>query len=358
MSSVELNHYIITKKLKILRQFASAIAAVDIPNDKFVKLTITNLTSAVVKFENEYHMNTSPILVEYYRNESGTAYDRYKTLINSNNYNGILAEFISTINNIFIVIPTIQSKDILKIITEYNKISSITNYVKNSYNKCECGNVMELRPHSSEMICTHCGLSLVLEGVLFETDVVFNLMLNAPTATYDPHDHCGKWINKIQATEVCDIPKKCLNAIITYANSNKLKWMSCDQIRKFIKPLKFSKYNDHIPLIRKRVFSYSPPQLTADEIHIITALFAQSIKTYDIVKPASATNNMYYPYVIYKIIDIIIKDSPRKRYILECIHLQKSKTLVKHDGIWHTICAKHPELQYRPTNRHDQISIY
>ena len=37
---------------------------------------------------------------------------------------------------------------------------------------------------------------------------------------------------------------------------------------------------------------------------------------------------MYYPYYIYKILDIIIDKGNRKRRILECIHLQNRPTLV------------------------------
>ena len=83
-------------------------------------------------------------------------------------------------------------------------------------------------------------------------------------------------------------------------------------------------------------------------------MFDKSVNSFDIVKPVDKSNTMYYPYIIYKILDLIVKNGVRKKRILECIHLQSRDTLITNDNLWECICAILPGLNYRPTDRNDQ----
>ena len=85
--------------------------------------------------------------------------------------------------------------------------------------------------------------------------------------------------------------------------------------------------------------------------------FNKAVQAYNESYKTTRTNNniKYYPYFIWKIIEIIYKDQPRRRYeIFECIHLQNLDTLKKNDKIWKNICNKIPEFKFKPTDRNEQ----
>ena len=63
------------------------------------------------------------------------------------------------------------------------------------------------------------------------------------------------------------------------------------------------------------------------------------------------TNTIYYPYIIYKILEAILSSGNRKYLILECIHLQSRETLIVNDKIWEKIC-KYIDITYIPTDKY------
>jgi hypothetical protein len=98
-----------------------------------------------------------------------------------------------------------------------------------------------------------------------------------------------------------------------------------------------------------------PPQLTRDETRQLHNIFDKCVNEYENVKPIGKRNKMYYPYIIYKILDhIITKNGIRKKRILECIHLQSRDTLITNDNIWEKICENIDGVDYKPTDKNDQ----
>ena len=217
---------------------------------------------------------------------------------------------------------------------------------------------MKSRPESSELVCENCGYVTVLYG-----SVVENAQYYSPEShggkhgRYDPSRHCKFWVLRIQAKENTAISKKCLDQVlycIKRDNITDSRKLLCSQIRLYLKETRFTDYNDHIPLIRKILTGVSPPQLTREELIKLYNLFDKAVTTFELTKPEGKSNTMYYPYIIYKILDLIIRNSNRKRRILECIHLQSRDTLIANDIQWELICAEVPCLEYKSTDRNDQ----
>jgi hypothetical protein len=83
-------------------------------------------------------------------------------------------------------------------------------------------------------------------------------------------------------------------------------------------------------------------QLKYDEEQRILVLFSQAMDVYDQImeeKLTLVTNNRrpnkpYYPYVLFKILHIVLKKNVRLDGLIECIHLQSDGTLKNHDTIW------------------------
>lgn len=176
-------------------------------------------------------------------------------------------------------------------------------------------------------------------------------------------------------------------------------------------------YNNHIPYIRKLITGYIPTQLTCKEEQQILNYFVICENTFDTIteeekektdlpefyiidadgnkqvilfenknkvikKPKKKKINLegasnsededsdveylpnkskdkkpnmrYYPYFIYKILEIVIIDKNKLNSLLECIHIQSDDTLNNHDDVWFKICESAPQLRgkYKPTDKY------
>jgi hypothetical protein len=121
----------------------------------------------------------------------------------------------------------------------------------------------------------------------------------------------------------------------------------------YLQKTRNSRFNEHIPLIRKIMTGTSPPQLTDLERRKIHIYFDQIISIYSEIKPVNKTNTNYHPYYILKILEQIVKDRVRRKNMIVCIHLQSRETLIEHDRLWKKVCARIPDFKYKPTDRHE-----
>ena len=220
---------------------------------------------------------------------------------------------------------------------------------------------MDIDPIASTLICKNCGVIKELYGTVFE-DEQFYYQEGQRTkhGTYDPSKHCRFWVERIQARETTEIPESVVFAVKKCITRDKIKnkhHINCTQIRKYLRQTHNSKYNEHVPLIRKLITGITPPQLTDYEMQLIHIYFDKVIHIFEEIKPPKKTNCPYHPYFIYKIIEQIINnesDRIRKLKILACIHLQSRETLICNDVIWSPICDRISEFTYIPTDRNSQ----
>lgn len=205
----------------------------------------------------------------------------------------------------------------------------------------------------AEYICKNCGMSEKMSGVVFQDDQFFYQEGHRTKhGKYDPVKHAKCWLDRIQAREITNIPKELLNSIKSYIKKEQiyLSKITCDSIRGYLKRLKKTEYNNHVPLILKLITGIEPAQLTDHEIHLINMYFGIVIQIYSNIK--SDPNCPYHPFFIYKIIEQILqnpKDEHRKNSILSCIHLQSRSTLIENDKLWFSICDRIPKFTKIPT---------
>jgi hypothetical protein len=258
-----------------------------------------------------------------------------------------------------------SDSDVFDLIKQYENSSVGKNIKEVPYESCErCATKMVIIPNASELICEACGNTQLLSGTVFEDDqFYYQEGQRTKHGNYDPTKHCRIWVERIQAREATDIPPALIDKIKTCIVRDRIRdirRVSCAQIRKYLQQTDNSKYNEHIPLIRKLLTGLIPPQLTDHELQLINIYFDKAIRIFEEVKPPDKTNCPYHPYFIYKIIEQILKpnDSDRKKEILSCIHLQSFQTLCANDIIWMPICARIPEFTYIPTDRNLQLVDY
>lgn len=227
------------------------------------------------------------------------------------------------------------------------------------YDVCDCGNKMVVQSSTSELLCFKCGHTINLIGSVTEEAQLFAQEGNRVShGSYDPARHCKFWIERIQAKENTIIPQEHIDKIKKsiykdYPDSGSYKNITVKQFRSYLKQNNLSKLNDHIPLIKKIITGHVPPQLSFKEHQLLFIYFDKAARTYDKIKPVNKKNSLYYPFLIYKILELIIDNKEKKEKLLNCIHLQSYETLIDNDRIWFDICQQNTCFKYMATDRSD-----
>ncbi len=299
------------------------------------------------------------------KNRTKKIYENYLIFMSKCNIVDEIDKFVDFIHNFVKVYSTDKYlsfntckgiKELLMMISKYKNIYvPLSKNVEEVYDVCDCGTKMSIQPNTSELLCVRCGYIVTLIGSVTEESQLFAQEGNRVAhGSYDPTRHCKFWIERIQAKESTVIPEQYLEKIKRSIKKDKienLKSISVKQFRSYLKQNNLSKLNDHIPLIKKIITGYIPPQLNHSEQQLLFIYFDKATKTYESIKPPNKKNSLYYPFLIYKILDLIIKDDTKKSGLLSCIHLQSYETLIDNDKIWKRICEKNDCFAYRPTDK-------
>jgi hypothetical protein len=218
------------------------------------------------------------------------------------------------------------------------------------YLSCPCGGEFVVESEISSLVCKKCGVMRKLHGTIFDDKQIAG-STTCKHATYDSTKHGKAWMDKIQAREDTDVTAVA-DAVKECARNDRVNvdHISCELIRSYLKRIKMTKFNDHVPAIRRCITGVAPPQFTDAEQKKINGYFDRAIRIFNKIKSGDRPNSPYHPYFLYKIIDQVITVEKRDA-ILACIHLQSAATLCKHDAIWRLICAEIPEFRYVPTVR-------
>jgi len=321
---------------------------------------ISNTKEKIDVLSNTYELGSINILSEYYQHKNNL---ELKNKFYNNYMNFITLEnIIGNIKRIYLICKNIQKSyyinddDIDDSFNKYEMSNIIIKYSHDSNNICICGNKYNVESKTSEFICYKCGNTEKLYGMIFEDDQFFYQEgQRTKHGKYDPTKHCKFWLDRIQAKENTEIPKNILNCIKKRIKHDKV-WISeleCTDIRKYLKICKLTSYNNHIPLILKKITGKEPSQLTDYENKLVYVNFAKVIPIYNKIKPEDKPNSPYHPFFIYKIIEQILKSPEqltRKKSILSCIHLQSRETLIENDNTWKLICEEMEKFTYIPTD--------
>lgn len=337
-------------------------------------------TDSISDIKEEYEMGSINILSDYFlissncRHTDDTSeklelsrekklyFTKYQSFIRKENFISKLDRLMQHVKKY--IVETVDKntlQEIYNILKLYNNSTINKNIKEVVYEMCICATKMDIDPNASTLICKNCGIIKELYGTVFE-DEQFYYQEGQRTkhGTYDPSKHCRFWVERIQARETTEIPEPVIVAVKKCITRDKIKnkhHINCTQIRKYLRQTHNSKYNEHVPLIRKLITGITPPQLTDYEMQLIHIYFDKVIHIFEEIKPPEKTNCPYHPYFIYKIIEQIINnesDRIRKLKILACIHLQSRETLICNDVIWSPICDRISEFTYIPTDRNSQ----
>lgn len=244
-------------------------------------------------------------------------------------------------------------------IQQFNNIRLDIKPSEESVDYCECGNVMQVMPDSSELICDNCGYLHELKGTVFNDCQFYSQeSIRYKHAGYEPSKHVKSWLERIQAKETNTITNEQImkiEACIKRDGITNKKKLTIEQLRRYLKDSGLTELNEHVALIKRIITGITPPQLTYAETQDITNSFSKAVKAYNVIRPSNKSNMLFYPYIVWKLIEMHIPDFQKKKSLLSFIHLQGSQTLIQNDTIWSHICKITNGFTYIPTDRYAYI---
>lgn len=295
------------------------------------------------------------------REQSHFIYNKLSTMIASENIyelsDGIIKDLASVAQKVHLLVNDSATYDtIQELVAKYENMKLEIIVKEEVFDYCECGHVMEIMSSSSEMVCDECGFITKLIGTVFDDSQFFNQDGGRyKSAGYEPSKHCKCWLERIQAKETNTITQQQIDKIEACIKRDRItnkRRITISQLRRYLKDAGLTELNEHVALIKKIITGIVPPQLTFAETQDITNSFSKAVKAYNVVRPPTKSNCLFYPYLIRKLIEMHIKDYNKQKDLLSFIHLQGSQTLIQNDKIWRDICDVTPSFKYQPTDRY------
>ncbi len=274
-----------------------------------------------------------------------------------------------------ILITELTKENILdSIITLFNDIASnntvdnmlINNFtavnipfelITNEYEICMfCGNKIELSTDKVLMVCYKCGQNKDIPLFLMET------RKNTPKSVrgnFKPNRHLKGWLDHLLArepeSEICSPDDPDGSILISdlkeIARKKNIKnnYILIDDIRDMLKILDKTHLNKNTSLLAKKITGRGPPIFTSESYQKIYSMVLVALDAREKIKGKSKHNRRYYPYYIYKCVDISFTGDERR--LLNYIHIHSSGTLTFNDIEWMDVCEESPLFKnlYTPT---------
>lgn len=313
-----------------------------------------------------YIVNTLPILVNYYDNDSIIDDGVEEGLMNEANNNSsgkknILSYFIKESNDKItkdeenttkksnnansksnkVVKPEQQKLSRAKLYDSYLSATDIgyRKNVNNRNNLCQidnCGGEKILSQNDGCLVCKKCGVS---ETVLISTDKpnYKEPTQDSGTYAYKRINHLTEILSQLQAKESTDIPQKVFENIKRELKKRKINKDDLDifRLRRILKKLNYRKYYEHVPHILQIINGKEPPNFTRSDEMKIKKMFKDIQKPFTIYCPKNRKNFLNYSYVLHKFCELLDLDE----YISYFPLLKNNTKLLQHDKIWFNICG-------------------
>lgn len=206
--------------------------------------------------------------------------------------------------------------------------------------------IIELLPQhyiskiSNKTLCNVCNSNLiyVAKGKVYceKCDANDDIIVNK-RGIYSPKKHFRNWLDYIMGRED-DIQAKDLNQlktdIINILNDKNIdvNKINVYDIRRCLKLCKATKYNKHLTTLYREITDKQTPTICLETEAILLKHFDMIILVLD------RCNIRFYPYYIYKLIEVFGLDKDKE--VLKFIYLQSIKTLSERDKRWKEICKK------------------
>ena len=243
---------------------------------------------------------------------------------NSDNYDNIINNYMSNIND------------------EY-----INDFKIDDINICKnCNKKLTLSFVSSEIICDKCGytekICANLDGNSYKDPI-----RESTYFVYKRINHFNEHLSTFQAKETTDIPPHVYESIIKFLKKDKnfrMENITHKILKDALKTLKFNKFYEHIPHIINMITGKQTPFLTRKNEEQLRIMFKDIQTPFQNNCPSDRKNFLSYNYVLHKFCQLLELD-----HLLIHFSLLKSREkLREQDKIWKNIC-KDLKWEYIPS---------
>jgi len=207
----------------------------------------------------------------------------------------------------------------------------------------QCDRSKLFNPLEACVICPTCGVTTPY-AEMNQTNLTFdeqvNLQVSNNTA-YKRANHFSEWVIGLQARESTIIPDEVLDAIRIELKKSRIATsdgITTDQVKKYLKKLRLSKYYEHTHSICDALGT-PPPKLSPVLEQKLKTMFQEIQAPFDkwvkVVAP-KRKNFLSYSYVLYKFCELLGEDDLLKHFPL----LKSKEKLRAMDVIWQCICRE------------------
>lgn len=353
-----------TKPIEIIHQnFEIKLASVkDILN---ILSTKDELKDEYVIFDaisQDYREQTLDLLCEYFEQiDTRTKcqiVDRYMQVVVSRDFITRLNDVVQSLKE-YTMRTKYNNVDVQLLFKMYYNTPVDTDVQKLDYKSCpNCQGKMNVHPQHSELRCTKCPLSMLLKGTVFDEHALFTNDGNlSKRGAYETSRHCKYHLERILAIKNPNITDEVWAKIHAWLRRNNFKYLklvTCPDYRRCLKEIKETRLNEHIPFIRQFISGVSPERLFHHEMRLLYIYFEKAVTAFNKIKEGERANLKYYPYFIFKIIEMILsrdEDKHRLQSIVDCIHFQRNDTIVANDRLWNEICDEVSDFVFKKTDK-------
>lgn len=209
---------------------------------------------------------------------------------------------------------------------------------------CECGGQMISDFVSGSLSCSSCGLSQdsVIGMFLEDRSLGSDSSAKSKSNSHKTSKHFETWMSRIMAIEHRPDIHVLVSKIRDHFRETRVPRDLIDykSIRKYLQDTGNAFYYENIAWLLKEVTGRSPPNLTEEEKNDIAYRFDIIINSFDRIRKDTEEQpqgRTYYPFFIYKIIEAKFANKPEKLRLLDYIHIQQEKTLLKNEQLYKRI---------------------
>lgn len=323
--TIELSDIEIEKKLSIKEEINS------------LKKNISDIRSN--KKANQYLLNTSNILFQYYEKNEG-----FKSIKQTKSDTKSVLDFFAPKKSNE---PAKNKSKDKKKFSKGQILDKYLEYVEKDYivNKkedenldiCKMCNIERIFSKSEGIyICPKCGNQ---EKILIDSD---KPSYKEPPReisyfAYKRINHFNEWLAQFQAKESTDIPKSVYDLIKTELKKESyidIKNLKTNKIRNILKKLGLNKYYEHVPHIINRLSGKPAPIINRETEEKLRMMFKEIQAPWMKHCPNKRSNFLSYSYVLYKCLQLLEMDEFLPYFSL----LKSREKLAEQDKIWKKIC--------------------
>jgi hypothetical protein len=157
---------------------------------------------------------------------------------------------------------------------------------------------------------------------------------------YKKINHFNEWLAQFQAKENTDIPQNVIESVMRELHKERIsdpKKIKKEKVREILQKLKYSKMYDHVQQIKNRIQQQMTNLTLSKEMEEkLQHMFKEIQPAFIKYCPANRSNFLSYPYVLYKLCQLLEMDE-----FLPCFQLLKSREkLYQQDQVWQKICQE------------------